>query len=170
MNTESRNALPVLHARPALMATIVLTVLIAAASVLVTSCAPAEAGPVPLYPEDQCASCRMAVSNRAFASQIVFTDGSAAKFDDLRCLDNYRHEHPNEAYAAIFVSNYETSEWMPYALGVIVQTGIETPMGSGRVAVADQKAAARLKEQYPPKLSAEGMDACCAGPKTESKK
>lgn len=130
-------------------------------ALLFSSCGPNEIRPAELFPEDQCASCRMAVSDGAFASQILYDDGSAAKFDDLRCFDNYRKAHPGEDFVELFVANYETKEWIPYGRSVIVQTGIETPMGSGRIAVADQAAAKRLKEQYPPKMASAGADACC---------
>ena len=144
---------------------LLLPALFATAALLLWSCAAKEIGPAPLYPEDECASCRMTISNRAFASEIVSEDGSVLKFDDLRCLDDYRQEHPEEAPAAIFVTDYESGEWMPWEKGIVVPTGIETPMGSGRIAVATQEAAARLKEQHPPKLTATGHDACCGKPK-----
>jgi len=133
-------------------------------SLLLSSCGPKEIRPVELFPEDQCASCRMAVSDGAFASQILYDDGSAAKFDDLRCFDNYRKAHPSEEFVEMFVADYETKEWIPYGKSVIVQTGIETPMGSGRIAVGGQEAAKRLKEKYPPKMASAEADACCAKP------
>lgn len=134
------------------------------AASLLGSCGPANLEPVDIYPEDQCASCRMAVSNRAFASEIVYHDGAASKFDDLGCFDTYRRAHADEEYAAIFLVNYETGEWIPYGRSVIVRTGIETPMGSGRVAVAGQDAARRLRERHPPKLASMEEDGCCSGP------
>jgi len=132
------------------------------ASLALSSCGPNEIRPVDVFAEDQCGSCRMAVSSPAFASEIVYADGSAAKFDDLRCFENYRRAHADEEYAAIFVMNYESKEWMPYGTSVIIETGIETPMGSGRIAVAGQEAASRLKEKYPPKLASTEAGSCCA--------
>jgi hypothetical protein len=149
----------VIHLRMGLPARLIAGMLTA---LVLASCGPAEIKPVGIFGEDQCASCRMAVSNPAFASEIVYADGSAAKFDDLGCFDNYRRAHPDEEYAAIFVMNYETNEWMAYGKSVIIRTGIETPMGSGRIAVADQEAANRLKKQYPPKLASKEGDSCCA--------
>ena len=58
--------------------------------------------------------------------------------------------------------NYETKEWVPYGRSVIVRTGIETPMGSGWIALEDQLAAKRLKEQYPAKDTSMDEDSCCA--------
>jgi nitrous oxide reductase accessory protein NosL len=133
-------------------------------TLLIASCGPSEIRPVEIFAEDQCSSCRMAVSNPAFASEIVYDDGSAAKFDDLGCFDNYRKAHPDERYAAIFVMNYESKQWMPYGKSIIIRTGIETPMGSGQIAVSDQEAAARLKKQYPPKLASKEGGSCCARP------
>lgn len=151
-------ALVVLFAVPAL-------VMLVVCALMLSSCAPNDPAPTPLYPEDQCSSCRMTISNKAFASEIISDDGTVLKFDDLRCLEDYRQEHPDEHAAAIFVTDYESGEWMPYAKGIVVPTGIETPMGSGRIAVSTQEAASRLKELHPAKLTSTGHDACCGKPK-----
>jgi copper chaperone NosL len=123
-------------------------------SLFLNSCGPKEIQPVELYPEDECASCRMAVSNPAFASEIINKDGSVVKFDDLRCFENYRKDHRVDEIEKMFVKNYETKEWIPFGKSIIIQTGIETPMGSGQVAVSDQQHAKQLTEKYPPKFTA----------------
>ncbi len=133
-----------------------------ALSVIVISCGPKEIQPVELFPEDECASCRMTVSNPAFASEIINKDGSVVKFDDLRCFENYRKDHNVDDFEKIFVKDYETKAWIPFGKSIVLQTGIETPMGSGQIAVGDQLRAKQLKEQYPPKLTAMEGDACCA--------
>lgn len=133
-----------------------------AVSVLLISCGPKEIEPVELFPEDECASCRMAVSDPAFASEIIYKVGSVVKFDDLRCLENYRKDHNVDDFEKIFVKDYETKAWIPFGKSIVIQTGIETPMGSGQIAVTDQHRAKQLKEQYPATLAAMEGDACCA--------
>ena len=131
-------------------------------AMFISSCGPKEITPVELFPEDECATCRMAVSSPEFASEILNTDGTVVKFDDLRCLENYRKTHPPQEFTAIFVMDYDSKQWMPFGKSIVIQTGIETPMGSGQVAVASQQRAQELKTQYPADMAAMEGDACCA--------
>lgn len=130
-------------------------------TMLFSSCGPQKIEPVELFPEDECASCRMTVSGAQFASEIINNDGTVVKFDDLKCFENYRKTHDVVAFAAIFVKNYDTKEWIPFGKSIVIQTGIDTPMGSGQVAVADQQRAMQLKEQYPVTIAVMDGDACC---------
>ena len=91
----------------------------------------------------------MAVSDKAFASEIITQDGEVFKFDDLGCLEAYRKNNPNLKIVGTFVTDYETKEWLPFAASVIVRTGIATPMGSGKVAVSDSLRAKSLVERFP---------------------
>lgn len=125
----------------------------------IAGCAGSEIRPVELYPEDACASCRMAVSDPAFASEIITMDDEVLKFDDLRCMENYRRDHATMQIKAIFVKDYGTRQWLPYEKSVIVRTGIDTPMGSGKIAAASADEAKRLTEEHPPTPD---KDACCS--------
>jgi copper chaperone NosL len=129
------------------------------AALWLIGCTSGDLRPVELYPEDACAMCRMAVSDPAFASEIITEEGEALKFDDLRCMENYRREHATMKVKAIFVKDYETKSWIPYEKSVIVRTGIDTPMGSGKVAASSAEEAKRLTETYPPDAD---ENACCS--------
>ncbi len=131
-------------------------------SLLLISCGPQEIQPVDIFPEDECARCRMTISDPAFASQIINKDGSVVKFDDLRCFESYRKDHNVDDFEKMYVKDYETKEWISFGKSIVLQTGIQTPMGSGQIAVADQQRAKQLMEQYPPKLTAVKDDACCS--------
>ena len=131
-------------------------------SVLLISCGPKEIQPVDLFTDDACASCRMAISNPSFASEIINKDGTVVKFDDLRCFENYRKDHSVDDFEKIFVKDYETKVWLPFGKSIVIQTNIETPMGSGQIAVADQQRAKALKELHPSVLAAMEGDDCCA--------
>ena len=134
-----------------------------AAQLYVPGCAPSTIKPVDIHPEDACANCRMAVSDKAFASEIILQNGEALKFDDLVCLEDYRKKEPTAKIAAIFVSDYETKEWLAFEKSIIVETGIATPMGSGKIAVKDEARAKALREKYPSTKSL--TDAGCCTPK-----
>lgn len=130
-----------------------------AAAVLV-GCGPAEIRPVDLFPEDECAHCRMSVSDPKFASEIVTQKGEVFKFDDLSCLDKFRKNRNDLAIAAIFVKDFETANWLRYENSIIVDTGVATPMGSGKIAVAGSDRAAEVKKQFPPE-SGSCETGCC---------
>lgn len=132
---------------------------------LMTGCAPSDLKPVDIYPEDSCAQCRMAVSDRSFASEIITQDSEVLKFDDLGCLESYRKKNPQTAIRAIFVSDYEKKTWLPFEKSIIVKTGLTTPMGSGKVAFADSNRAMDFVKANPPDdLSEAGCgNGCCSG-------
>lgn len=139
---------------------------IMAAVLLALGCSSSDVKPVDLYPEDSCAQCRMAVSDPAFASQMITTDSEVFKFDDLGCLENYRKKNPGLKIRAIFVSEYESKTWLPFEKSVIVKTGVSTPMGSGKLAFADSGRAAAFAKDNPPEMSKNetGCGAgCCSG-------
>jgi copper chaperone NosL len=113
------------------------------------ACGSSEIKPVDIYPEDMCSHCRMAVSDQAFASEIITTDGEVFKFDDLGCLERFKEKSADLKIAATFVKDYETKNWLPYERSTIVQTSIKTPMGSGKVALADSERVREFLEKFP---------------------
>lgn len=112
-------------------------------------CGPSEIKPVDIYPEDMCSQCRMAISEPVFASEIITTDGDVFKFDDLGCLEKFQEKSGELKIAATFVKDYETKNWLLYEHSTIVQTSLQTPMGSGKVAFADPAQAREYREKFP---------------------
>jgi len=131
---------------------------LAMCAVAAAGCTGGEIHPVELYPEDMCAACRMAISDARFASEIVETDGTVRKFDDIGCLLKFREKARDPEIAAIFLKDYETLAWIPYEKSTIVETGIATPMASGRVAFAGNERAGEFARANPPAHPATG---CC---------
>ncbi len=117
--------------------------------ILLGGCSSSEIKPVDIYPEDMCSHCRMAISDQAFASEIITAEGEIFKFDDLGCLERFKEKAAALKIAATFVKDYETKNWLPYERSTIVQTSIKTPMGSGKVAVADSVKAKEYLEKFP---------------------
>ena len=118
------------------------------AAILLFGCSGREAKPVDIFPEDVCSNCRMAISDAAFACEVVVTDGDALKFDSSVCLESYRKKHPDAA-GTIFYADYETHAWLRANECVLVRTSIETPMGPGAIAVRTQERADALLKQFP---------------------
>ena len=87
---------------------------------------------------DACAYCRMIVSERRFASQIVAPLEDPKFFDDLGCLANYlKGVGALPAGAVIYVTDHSTLQWVRAVEAVF--TRVETlsaPMGSHVVAHA----------------------------------
>jgi len=113
------------------------------------ACDSSEIKPVDIYPEDMCSHCRMAISDQSFASEIFTDTDEVYKFDDLGCLEKFKEKSTGLKIAATFVKDYETKKWLPYERSTIVQTSIKTPMGSGKVALADSGRAKEILEQFP---------------------
>ena len=85
---------------------------------------------------ETCASCRMVVSDRRLASQVVAAGEVPRFFDDLRCLREYLSAHPSKD-AVVFVADHRTSEWIPASGAVFSRLARPTtPMASGLIAHA----------------------------------
>lgn len=129
------------------------------AGAMLAGCAASNIEPVDIYPEDNCAQCRMVVSDERFASEIIDYHGEVYKFDDLNCLLKFRTKRSDVKIVATYLKDYETKQWIPYEKASIIETSIETPMGSGKIAFADAEKAKAFKSQYP---IAAGKDGCSA--------
>ena len=87
---------------------------------------------------EQCASCRMAVSSGVFASQLVAPGELPRFFDDLGCLADYLKAGRAPAGATAFVADHRTKAWVRADRAVYTRVpGLETPMGSHAIAHAD---------------------------------
>lgn len=133
----------------------------AVVTALVVGCGTTEIRPVDIFPEDNCAQCRMAVSDERFASEIISDQGEVLKFDDFGCMLRFRTKHVDLKIDAIFLKDYETRKWTSYERASIVETNVETPMGSGKVAFADAEQAKSFQKQYPKVATVGGVDKCC---------
>ncbi|MBI4428881.1 MAG: hypothetical protein HY562_07160 [Ignavibacteriales bacterium] len=111
----------------------------------------------------------MAFSDQAFASEIIAVDGTAYKFDDIECMEKFRAMHSEVAIAQEFYKDYRTKAWVEKGRAIIVETGIKTPMGSGKVAVSDSLQAKAIVGQYPAAKpiseNSSGCGADCCGEK-----
>lgn len=109
---------------------------------LVAGCAPAVIEPAGLDTKnDACRSCRMTVSDRRFAAQIVAPGEEPLFFDDIGCLRDYvktaSASVPSDAVA--FVADHRTAEWIAAATAVFTENrALATPMASGLVAHRDE--------------------------------
>lgn len=94
---------------------------------------------------EQCAACRMAVSDARFASQLVAPGELPRFFDDLGCLATFLKAGRTPSGAAAFVADHRTKAWVRADRAVYARVpGLATPMGSQLVAHGD--AASRAQD------------------------
>jgi copper chaperone NosL len=87
---------------------------------------------------EQCASCRMAVSDARFAAQVVAPGELPRFFDDVGCLADFVRAGKAPAGAVAFVADHRTKAWLRAERAVYTRVpGLETPMSSHVVAHAD---------------------------------
>jgi copper chaperone NosL len=108
--------------------------------VSLVACASGDVKPVPIEDGDMCSFCRMAISEKQYASEMITDDERVLKFDDIGCMLRYRKKAGTELRpAAIFVTDYETRQWIKAQDATFLRSQtIKTPMSSGIVAYADK--------------------------------
>ncbi len=109
-------------------------------AMLAGACADAVPGPAALDTlNDTCETCRMTVSDRRFAAQLVAPGEVARFFDDIGCLARYLAAHPVPSPgAAAYVADHRTRAWVPAGRAVYSRVpGLATPMSSGLIAHGD---------------------------------
>jgi len=81
---------------------------------------------------DECAYCKMVVSDRQFASQLVSDKGKSYPFDSIECMAAYAYQTPDIAENAnLYVTDYtQRGEWLPLNRADIYHAeGVPSPMG-----------------------------------------
>lgn len=116
---------------------------LAAVALVATACAGGPPEPVALaIGQDVCASCRMVISSRATAAQLLAPGEEPRLFDDLGCLQTALQAGPPPAGTVIVVADHLTDDWIRLEDAVLTEVpGLQTPMGSGLI--AHRTAAAR---------------------------
>ena len=117
--------------------------LAAAAAVGLFFACSASVGPVEIESGDMCSFCRMAISDKRFAAEIVNADESVLKFDDIGCMLRYRSSHVSAVEpAAVYVADSRSRNWLKAENAHFIRSAtIKTPMGSGIVAFASAESA-----------------------------
>ena len=102
-------------------------------------------GPVPLERDDACASCRMLISERRYAAELIDRTGEIYKFDDIACMLRFAHVHGiQQSGAKFYVTDYASSNnWIDagQAYFVNLKSSVSSPMASGIVAFRDSSSA-----------------------------
>ncbi len=107
--------------------------------VLLAACSSGDIQPAAIEDGDMCSFCRMAISEKQYAAEIITAGDAVSKFDDIGCMLRYRKAAgENLKIAATFVMDHNSREWLRAEKAVYVRSGsIKTPMGSGIIAFSD---------------------------------
>lgn len=110
--------------------------------------------PVALVPEDMCSFCRMSISEKRYAGELIDNEGQAFKFDDLICMTRFTREKSDQgSVAARFVMDFDAKTWVKAEDAHYVQSNeIKSPMSGGIVAFKNEARAKETAGQYAGKL------------------
>ena len=106
--------------------------------------------PVALAPEDMCSFCRMSISEKRYAGELIDNEGQAFKFDDIACMIRFTREKRGQgSIAARFVMDFDAKTWNRAEDAYYVKSNeIKTPMSGGIVAFKDESRAKETAGQY----------------------
>src|SRR6056297_1715657 len=108
-------------------------------AVLFTACISKEPQEVRLH-TDECEYCKMVISDRQFASQIVSDKGKGYKFDSVECMAAFAIQQKDMTeQSAFYVADYQNpDEWIPLEKAEIYQSEeVRSPMGLSFFAVKE---------------------------------
>ena len=111
-------------------------------ALVLSACRHGPPKPVEIEAADVCAQCRMAISEKHYAAELLDAHGTAFKFDDIGCMARF-YRARGGALAA-FVVDYDRQSWIAAPQAFYVKApDIRSPMASGLIALRDREAAER---------------------------
>jgi len=129
--------------------------IIAALGLLILATACSQEPAVIHYGSDECAHCKMMITDEQFASQIVTDKGKALKFDAIECMAVYQRENADELQGAIrYVSDYnQPGNWLKAKETQFVKSEVvNSPMGESLLAFPSQEEAKKHITERPGQL------------------
>lgn len=129
------------------------TTIILLLSVLIAACSqqPSEIH----YGNDECAHCKMMITDNRFAAQMVTETGKAVKFDAIECLARYAGDHKAELETAkLWVSNFnDPGKWISLDGSYIIKSEVvNSPMGESLLALENEQVMKDHLAEYPGEL------------------
>lgn len=107
------------------------------------------------YGSDECAHCKMMITDEQFASQIVTDKGKALKFDAIECMAVYQRENNDELQGAIrYVSDYnQPGNWLEVGEAQFVKSEVvNSPMGESLLSFSSKEEAQKHLSERPGQL------------------
>lgn len=123
--------------------------------IMLSACSPDGPEPIILN-KDNCAHCKMTISEAHFAAELITTKGRVFKFDDITCMIAYKQENPDKTVKNHYVHYYPgNNELIPAENASYISGGtLRSPM-AGNIAAFKSKTEAN---EYLEKTKAEKTD------------
>jgi copper chaperone NosL len=121
---------------------------------LLANCQGETGEPVALEPQDMCDYCKMAISEKRYAAEVIDNEGRAFKFDDISCLANFTNGRKNTTkVVAHFVMDFDERQWIKAEDAYYVRsTELTTPMNGNIIAFRSESQARQAADKYNGKL------------------
>ena len=123
------------------------SIIIGVFSIFLISCS---VGPKPIvYNEDQCASCKMLISDQRFGAELVTKKGRVYKYDAIECMAQTVAEKGEDEYAHLMVTDYHHPGELINAKEAkfIIEKDRPSPMGAFLSAYAAETKIENLKNE-----------------------
>jgi copper chaperone NosL len=107
---------------------------------MLAACRTGPPRPIEIDATDMCSRCRMAISQKRYAAELLDGAGNVWKFDDIGCMVRYTVDHHlNPQSGTYFVMDYGTQQWLAAPRAIYVRSAaIPSPMSGGLAAFQDQ--------------------------------
>lgn len=127
------------------------TALLVAGSFCFSSCA--SDGPAPInYGKDQCAHCKMTLTDKRFGAEIITNTNKVYKFDDVNCLAGYlfaNKEMESKVKGIYFINFNHEGDFIAGETSFYLQSDeIQSPMGSGIAVFASQGELSEMQKHF----------------------
>lgn len=103
------------------------------------------------YGKDECAECKMIISDRRFGAELVTRKGKVFKFDDFCCMNEFleRQAVPREAVGLQVISDFaRPGEFVPAAEAYLLKSRkLSSPMRGDCAAFSSEAACRKVKEE-----------------------
>lgn len=108
-------------------------------SMSLIACASIESESIKLN-KDSCDYCKMTITDGRFAAELITQKGRVYKFDDLRCMINYKSDNSNVECKIHFVNEFTSNNLLiPAENAFFVHSeSIRSPMGGNIAAFSDK--------------------------------
>lgn len=102
------------------------------------------------FGSDECAYCKMMITDSEFASQIVNQQGKAYKFDSIECMAAYAVTNHDDNVHSVWVPDFNNSdEWILADKAVYLHSEtLRSPMGLFLSAYTDRPSAEKMQAEY----------------------
>jgi copper chaperone NosL len=110
--------------------------------------------PVAIAAEDMCSYCKMVISEKQYAAELIDSEGQAFKFDDIGCMLNFvKKGSVSISASSFFVMDFDERQWIKADDAYYVRSSdLTTPMNGGIIAFKDRSPARQAADKYHGKL------------------